>query len=315
MDNFQLAKYEFVTQAKEELSVPRYMGSTLRGGFGHVFKRVVCLDFQKDCSDCILKYKCAYSYIFETPLPKDTEVLSKIPNIPRPFVLEPPLGGKTHYRPLDELRFGLVLIGKAIEFLPYFVFAFEELGTRGLGKERGRLNLLAIYSLRGEERKQVYFGDSKTLNDDALIVHFHDLTKQEEAVQRIHIDFLTPARIQKKKIILRKIDFHSFIQNLLGRVSMLSYFHCGTKLELDFKGMLERAQTVKVENDQLSWNSWTRYSSRQKRYMKWDGVVGGLDFVGQLNEFLPYILLGEYIHIGKGTAFGLGHIAVQKNSR
>lgn len=311
MDNFQLAKYEFVTQAREELRVPAYMGSTLRGGFGHVFKRVVCLEFQKDCSGCILKYNCAYSYIFETPLPKDTEVLSRIQNIPRPFVLEPPLEGKTHYQPLDELRFGLVLIGKAMDFLPYFVFTFEELGRRGLGKKRGRLNLLAIYSLRGEERKQIYFGESKSINDDALIVRFNDLAKLETSVQRIHIEFLTPTRIQQKNIILRKIDFHSFIQNLLGRISMLSYFHCGTKLELDFKGILERARTVKVENSQLGWNSWNRYSSRQKRYMKWDGVLGGLDFVGQLNEFLPYILLGEYVHIGKGTAFGLGRIAVK----
>ena len=36
------------------------------------------------------------------------------------------------------------------------------------------------------------------------------------------------------------------------------------------------------------------------------GFVGSITFEGDLKGFLPFLLLGEYIHMGKGTSFGLG---------
>ena len=46
LESLRIAKYRLTLDAVEELHLPAYKGSTLRGGFGHVFKRTVC--FQKD---------------------------------------------------------------------------------------------------------------------------------------------------------------------------------------------------------------------------------------------------------------------------
>ncbi len=40
--------------------------------------------------------------------------------------------------------------------------------------------------------------------------------------------------------------------------------------------------------------------------MKMRGFLGEITFKGDLEKFLPFIMLGEYIHVGKGTSFGLG---------
>ena len=40
--------------------------------------------------------------------------------------------------------------------------------------------------------------------------------------------------------------------------------------------------------------------------MKMGGFVGGMRFEGDLAEFNPFLVLGEYLHIGKGTVYGLG---------
>jgi CRISPR/Cas system endoribonuclease Cas6 (RAMP superfamily) len=36
------------------------------------------------------------------------------------------------------------------------------------------------------------------------------------------------------------------------------------------------------------------------------GFVGDATFEGDLAEFLPALRLGELVHVGKGTTFGLG---------
>ena len=87
-ENLKLAKYKLILVSKENLHLPQYSGSTLRGGFGCIFKRLVCIDKYKECSDCILKAKCVYSYIFETAPPVDAEKLRNFKDIPRQVVTE-----------------------------------------------------------------------------------------------------------------------------------------------------------------------------------------------------------------------------------
>ena len=41
--------------------------------------------------------------------------------------------------------------------------------------------------------------------------------------------------------------------------------------------------------------------------MKLGGFVGEITYDGEnLTDFLPYVLLGSFTHVGKGATFGLG---------
>ena len=145
-----MVKFLLTISAIDPLSLPPYKGSTFRGGFGHAFKKTVCTIRNKECNDCILKSRCIYSYVFETPPPEDSQILRKYEKAPHPFIIEPPLETKTHYKPGDALSFGLVLLGKAAEYLPYFIYTFEELGNIGIGKGKGKYQLLNV-SCEGRE--------------------------------------------------------------------------------------------------------------------------------------------------------------------
>jgi len=131
----------------------------LRGGFGYAFKRVVCAIRNKECPDCILKERCVYSYVFETPPPSDTKIMRKYKTVPHPFVIEPPSEKKRGYKPGDEMNFGLTLIGRAIDCLSYFIYTFDELGKIGVGKGKSKYELKSVSC----DGKTIYDSGTKTL--------------------------------------------------------------------------------------------------------------------------------------------------------
>ena len=220
-----------------------------------------------------------------------------------------------------------MLIGqRAMDYLPYFIFAFDEFSRRGIGlaqnsndRKRGRCCLDAVFNRKPSEapgvgdfihdqaQTQIFYGEQKLLTDESHPISFSSLVKEEDrSITQVRLSFLTPTAIKSNGVFLQDISFLPFIQNLIGRISMLANFHCDSSLEMDFLSILHRAKTIGVENNSLSWKNWLRYSGKQKRRMNWGGLVGELDFVGELSEFLPYLRLGEYVHVGKSATFGLG---------
>ena len=135
---FRVSRSVFEFEAIDRIALPSYAGSTFRGGFGHAFKKTACALRHQTCDACLLREKCVYSYVFETPPPADTLIMRKYPRAPHPFVLEPPENGGTEYQPGERLHVGLILVGKAIDYFPYFIYGFEVLGEMGVGRGKGR---------------------------------------------------------------------------------------------------------------------------------------------------------------------------------
>lgn len=319
--SFHLAKYELSLEAGEEgLSLPPYKGSTLRGGFGAVFKRIACSLRHTGCQACLLQSSCPYAYIFETAPPPGAEALRNYSSIPRPFILEPPLETKTEYAPGEKLHFSLILIGKAISYLPYFIVAFRELGEVGIGRQRKKFRLdqiRAIHPVSGaneiiyQAQEQLVRNVDLTWQCDIgkTLVDSKDVP-EFQAVRKIYLDFQTMTRLKFEEKFVRRVEFHMLIRSLLRRFSSLAYFHHGWEPELDFAGLIERAAAVRLVQDQTRWVDWERYSSRQGSKMNMGGVAGRVEYEGDLDEFMPLLRLGELIHVGKGAVFGMGKFII-----
>lgn len=302
----KLSKYRFTIKPQRELILPPYKGSTFRGGFGHAFRHAVCGEREKECLDCSLRIKCVYSYVFETSVPQE-EGKQQDMDVPHPFIIEPPLDQRQHYGPDDRLDFGLILIGRAVDYMPYFIFAFEEVGRVGVGKNRGQYCLEKVIGLNNGEETLIYDGKSH-FKDDFHTIDSGDIMSQDELPDphRAKFRFLTPARIKYNGKFIDDANFEVLIRNLLRRLSSLARIHCGEQWELDWKGLIERTKEIKTVQSDLAWKDWERYSKRQDTKLKMGGFLGDITFEGDLAEFMPFLKLGEYLHIGKGTVFGLG---------
>ena len=311
----RVAHYRFALTLEEAASLPRYKGSTLRGGFGHSFKRQVCLQRAREtCEGCLLRNVCPYGILFEPSPPADSEVLSTQSDIPLPFVLEPPLDGKQEYEPGDDLTFGLTLVGRAIEHLPYFVMAFGALGRRGLGRDRARYTLSSVTAvdILQDRTFTVYSDHDEVLRDSDLAANATALNHDggKSPANRLAIDFLTPTQLKHEGRFHRRPDFHVLVRALLRRTSSLAYFHCGERWDTGYRGWIERAEMVRTVEARTGPVEVWRYSRRQGQRVSLGGPVGQMVYEGDLAPFRPLLALGEWIHVGKASVFGNGMMRV-----
>jgi len=323
--------------ARQPMPLPAYKGSVLRGGFGSAFRRVACALRADDCGGCALRQACPYAYVFETSPPEGSEVLRTFKDIPRPFVIEPPEDDRTFLAPGDEMEFGLVLIGRGVSYLPYFVVAFRELGRTGIGPRRAGFELAEVRQVAGpvwageaggvgEEREQGKQGarswtvfDGTTDSGEVRVAGVSERCVGAKEIKawaeelprdRLEVDFRTMTRLKAEDSFARRPEFHLLVRALLRRVSSLAYFHHGVSLDLDYRGLVQAARQVNVLRDRTRWVDWARYSNRQDRRMNLGGLVGKVVYEGDLGPFRELIVVGSLVHAGKSTTFGLGRYSV-----
>lgn len=310
--HIKTASFTFSLKVLEPLILPSYKGSTLRGGFGYAFKKVVCAIKTRDCMECLLKEKCVYSYVFETPPPSDTKIMRKYTAAPHPFIIEPPLENKRRYDAGDEINFGLILVGKAVDYLPYFIYTFDELGKMGIGRDRGRYELKEVKSKNLKAKNEwttIYSYDTKTLKpfESFSLPIFLESEPPTPSSELLTLRFISPTRLRFNGEMTFDLEFHVLIRQLLRRISLISYFHCDFDTsEWNFKEIIEKAKEVRVKEQNLKWFDWERFSTRQNTEMKMGGFVGEVTFEGDIEPFMPLVRVGEVLHLGKGTSFGLG---------
>ncbi|MCP9453339.1 MAG: CRISPR system precrRNA processing endoribonuclease RAMP protein Cas6 [Nitrospira sp.] len=303
------------------LSLPPYAGSLFRGSFGWALMRSVCVTRSHDCPPCLLRDRCIYPWVFETPPPAGTTILRKYQTAPHPFVLIPPHGGHT-VEAGQTLDLGLTLFGRTVAWLPHFIFALERMGRAGLGGRRTTASLAGVDGWLDSRRHPVYDAKERmlrgveTFTERKTLPHAPSEAGKLALSQRIAIDILSPLRIRYREHLTARLDFHVFIRSLLRRLALLSYFHCGGDPSIvAFREWIALAERVRTVSSSLTWSDWTRYSSRQRTEMELGGVTGTIIFEGPLAPFLPLLRLGEVAHAGKGTSFGLGRYRLRDVDR
>jgi hypothetical protein len=313
---FTFAHYRFHLTPLQPLEMPTVnKGSSIRGGFGTTFRRLVCIDLKLECPACDLRYTCPYTRVFNPFVPPEAERLSKNQNIPRPFVIKPPLETKTRYLPGEPLVFDFVVVGEAINYLPYFIVAFRELGEGGFGLNRARCTLSALEALRPDgEVTAVYDGKGGIVRPPQENLTWQALVARAAAfngLQELTVRFLTPTTLKAEGGVVAVPQFDVFIKRLRDRVNALAYFYCGETLDVDFKELGQRAEKVKEVAVRSQWIDRSRRTRKGER-QDLSGFVGEVTYRGELEPFLPLLLLGEYVHVGKNAAFGNGWYRLER---
>ena len=301
-----LARYRFVFRMEDDLLLPEYAGSLLRGQFGAALRRIACLTGLPKCPGCPLYRTCPYPAVFETPAPA-AHALQQFSQVPNPYVIEPPPLGSRYVPAGRTVSFGLVLIGRALDQLPLIAHAWQRAFARGIGRReaKGRLEDImfeppgAAQSLWDGERARL------RLHEPALAVPpFPD-------IGAVTLTIATPLRLQNqgRAIPPARLRPRTLFTALLRRTALLFELHAARPGLAGEVARLAAAAERLSDERRLEWKDWTRFSSRQQREMTLGGVVGAWRLAGEcadLKELLPWFWLGQWLHVGKNTTMGMG---------
>lgn len=324
--SFRLSHLRFHLQPAQPLQLPALnKGNSLRGGFGNAFRKLVCVDLRWDCAQCTLRYQCPYTAVFNPFVPPDAPHLSHNANLPRPFVVKPPLSQQTIYPPATPLIFDLVLIGRAIEYLPYFIVAFRQLGVDGFGLNRARVDLSRVEAIALDGSPSMVYESTANLVRPSPPISFDLLSRPDTDPPLpneagLTIEFLTPTTLKAGSTpghdadTVREPAFHHILKRLRDRLNALASFYGDGPLDLDFKGLGAASEQVPTVEDRTHWVERSRVARRRGITHDLSGFAGSIRFGNAASQFLPLLLAGEYVHVGKNAVFGNGWMRLHLRS-
>ncbi len=305
-----LKRLRFQCEALDPIRLPPYSGSAWRGVIGRSLRHSVCVTRQPTCDGCLLRTQCAYSTFFESP-PASPETAARYNALPHPFVLEPEPPGRREIGPGEPLGVGMTLIGPAGALAPYLIHAVQRAGSRGLGREGGRFSLQAVQqetALGSDHWQPIY-----TAEDATLVPAETRPAPPAPAPSTLRLQLHTPLRLKRNGRYLgaRDLDARDLLGALATRLETLAAFYGDAREPFARADAHAAINQITLHPQQLQWVDWTRYSSRQRTHMQLGGLLGTLQLQGPgLPALWPLLVLGQWLHVGKATSFGLGRYRV-----
>jgi hypothetical protein len=295
-----LAKLIFTLRADAGVADP-YALFSLKGDFAQSFRQAVC-HADGLCRDCRPRAECPYQATFSRELASDPAALKRHQKPSVPFVFQIPLL-PTPIAPGSEVELGLVLIGSATQHVAEYWGALLHLFQHH--RDSFPFSIVRMESAGCSGYRTLLAAAGPPRSDLLTTLSLDDLVALNTLdPQRIPVRITTPLRIARDGSFLREYSFSPFFRTLLRRISSLAYYYYGSMLEMDFKRLSAQSESIAIRENRFHWEEW-----RKGRLC---GITGTGVLSGELTDFHPALLLGEYLNCGKDAPFGLGRYELER---
>ncbi len=271
--------------SKETSVLPEYLGSTLRGAIGQALHHNTI----------------AFNYLYNNrTLSGDKQ------DIVNPYVIVPPAFNETSFHAGEELGFQFFLLGEAAQYARSLVNALHDIQKLKLGASRHPFILKKVtHSL--DQRVIWQEGLFNEVAARSVIVPYQSLSDIRRLTIRVH----TPLRIRRNGALLEIIDFPTIIRNITHRVEAIAMRYGGWVDTMEIDRLQTLASEISIIQSHLNFKSMKRYSNRLGKKMDFGGLLGTIQFEGELTPFVPWLYAAQILHIGRNTTFGMGRIEVE----
>lgn len=308
-----VARFRFHLEAHDPIHLPEYAGSAWRGLLGHGLRRTACVTRQPTCDRCLLTQNCVYSTLFETPA-SPAHAQSGYTALPHPFVLDIDPSASRVLVSGDAFTLTIHLIGAAIAQAPYLIHALGVAGQLGFSREQRQFSVTGVTqerTLGNDDWQSIY-----TIRDGVYQPLDPAPLYPPPVPETVRLRLVTPLRIKRDGHFLgaRDLTAGDLVQALYRRLRSLNSLQNGDPSAFNLRNLSRDPAVLRLYPQWLHWHEWTRYSSRQDTLMQFGGLIGEFDLDGSaLATFWSALWLGQWTHVGKGTAFGLGGYRLSAN--
>ena len=262
-----------------------------------ICKSGVCRWPARVCEICSSRESCSWYLVFGQRLTVDPFALKRHQKPPLPFVFSFPAPDDL-CKNTDLVECGLVLIGRAIPHLEMLLEGFTELLADDTCPTPAEVVLVASRDYQ-RNLQTVGAGSSITQPDELAVLSTEGLLQiyPWECID-LGIRLLSPLRLLEGGHPLSRFDFSCFARSVMRRVSSLAYYYGGCEIDSDFKFLsIQTGKVACVEDHFFHETCMSR---------KRTGMTGYGNFHGDFIGLMPFLVLGMYLHVGKGAAFGMG---------
>jgi len=285
-----LARLELTIQADAPAHVLSGLPLLLGNTFSATCRELVCTGTDQACSTCSSAHTCGWHRLFSQELALDPAELKLHQKPPLPFVFSFP----PDVHEAEDIVIGLVAVGSAINQLSLLLAGF----TRLVSELSSRV--VAVDSLDYQGAPSSWIAGGRIVHPENLVVLSAGGVQGNRLLygNRLRIELITPLRIMELGRLRASFDFGLFARTLMRRISSLAYYYGECTFSVDFTELARQANRVVCLD----------YSFQNVRadIKKLSGIGGSGVFEGDFTGIMPFLVLGELLHVGKGAAFGLG---------
>lgn len=334
-DGFRVHLLRFKAEVTAPLRLPPAAGAALRGALFGALRQQFCLAGQSpECGRPDLAESCQVCFLLAPVDPAERRGR----DVPRPYVLRAPTSGPSGtsrspgFAPGQSLEFGLATFGRALQQFPYALLGVEEMGRRGIGVGRqGQFRLDEVWvehPILGRQEaiyRRARDGTVRAPNLPIEAVHVKEeaeVLADRGGARRLRLTLLTPTRLIERDRLVKQDTFElgPLMARLLERLRALfaRYGEASAPASLDgtpppfeAPALLRAAQEVRIVERRLAWRELFRASGRHGRMLPMGGLVGEVTLEGDLRPFLPWLVWGGLVHVGKDAAMGNGQYKLE----
>ncbi len=306
LESLEVHHLWFTCTARTQVRFGRQAGAQLRGALWEAL--------QTSISDTDL---------LEALITLETPTAARGANPARPFSIRPPLDSSPTadhcYAVGDSFTFGLSLFGQMVELYPYVMQSVHQMGQIGVGYGRGQFVLkgaCATHPLTGAE--QVLLDNGRIIAAPSVPVTAPDVADYVRQMpwDVVRLRFLTPTQLTgDNRTLLSTPQFDRLIARLIERAQNIAHNYAPVatprnawrELHLSLQ---KRAGSVQMTRCHTHWLDVRSGSRRTHSTKKISGFVGEAQYSGGLGPFLPWLVWGQSLQVGKNTVKGDGWYAL-----
>lgn len=289
----------FKLKFTEDAVLPIHKVSMLNGALLNILLSLYCINNRK-CNDCDIVNRCLIQKLLGGKFDADKPLILQNQNLYPSFLIDCDNKAK-RFRQDQELIFNVRLLNEAVDYISQFIYAFDQIGSIGIGKNRSKYSLIGIYN----NQNRPVFENGILHEGNILSESIADFIsrKKRSLVGAVALFFTSPFGMEQTSL---GSYFHNLLNSIKNRLYNLGALE---EKDLEILDTLDGQQYITNFKLKIIKRNYQIEKIGQSKTVT--GVEGKISLSQQTCSLIDYLIACEKLCIGSHIILGNGRFTVK----